>query len=144
MVRERRSADPDRVRTGSEDLTTRVVAVAVILLTSALAYSLIFTAFPQRVTYQWEFENGERVPITHVTCPSPWSVLYEDATPGGPVSGDLCVLPARGQVVQGVTAAAVGLVVGMWMLIRPTRRPGPLPELPDSVRALLSKRSRVA
>jgi len=140
MVRKRPLGDSDRVRTGPEDMTTRVVGVAVILITAALAYSLIFTAFPQRVTYQWEFENGERVPITHITCPSPWSVLYEDATPGGVVSGDLCVLPARGQVVQGVTTAVVGLVVGVWLLTRPTRRPGPLPELPDSVRALLSKR----
>lgn len=140
MVRKRRSGDLDRVRTGPEDMTTRVVGVLVILLTALLAYTLIFTAFPHRVTYQWEFENGERVPITHITCPSPWSILYEDATPGGPVSGDLCVLPARGQVVQGVTAVALGLVIGAWMLTRPTRRPGPLPELPDSVRALLSKR----
>jgi hypothetical protein len=99
----------------------------------------IFTTFEQRVTFQWEFVNGERTPITHVTCPAPWSVLNEGARPQGVVTGDLCVKPARGQVVQGIGVAIAALAVGGWILTRDPRRK-PLPPLPPSVRAMRWKR----
>lgn len=126
---------PDR----TDRRVNRVIGVLVILVGAALATSLVFTDFQQRVTFQWEFENGERTPITHITCPSPWSVLGDGAKPEGVVSGDLCVKPARGQVVQAVFVALFTLPIGIWAFTR-NNRPGPLPKLPPSVRQLLRKR----
>lgn len=117
----------------------RVTGLVVILAGVALALSLVFTEFDQRVSFQWQFENGDRVPITHITCPSPWSVLMEGAKPGGVVSGDLCVRPARGQVLQGIGVTVLSLAVGIWVFTRDPRRKA-LPPLPPSVRDLLWKR----
>lgn len=116
-----------------------VAGILILLIGGAIAYSMIFTGFDQRVTFQWEFENGERTPITHVACPSPWAVMAADAQPEGVVSGDLCVKPARGQLILGISTAVGALVLATWIFTRDTQR-GPLPELPESVRALLRKR----
>lgn len=125
---------------GSRDkMVNRVFGLVVILAGFALAYSLMFTEFDQRVTFQWEFVNGDRVPITHITCPSPWSVLDEGTQPEGVVSGDLCVKPARGQMVQSIGVALLTLTLGAWVFTRDPRRKA-LPPLPSSVRALLEKR----
>lgn len=125
----------------SDLFVNRVLGLGIIVIGAFIAYSLVFTSFQQRVMFQWEFENGERIPITHVTCPSPWSVLAEGAEPEAVVSGDLCVLPARGQVVQGAIVAVVALPLGLWVMTR-KHRPRPLPELPESVRQLRRKESR--
>lgn len=118
----------------------RIAGVVIILVGLAIAYSLIFTAFDQRVQFQWELNNeGARVPITHVTCPSPWSVVVDGTQPGGVVSGDLCVLPARGALIQGVVVVVVTLALGVWVYTR-TYRPAPMPMLPPSVRALLRRK----
>lgn len=101
----------------------------------AVAYSLVFTPFPQRVSFQWEFENGEMVPIRHITCPSPWSILVHDTKPDGVVSGDLCVLPSRGQMVQGAIITVLTLALTGWILTRDNRL-RPLPELPEAIRQL--------
>lgn len=118
---------------------TRGIGILVMIVGVAIAYTSAFTPFEQRVTFQWEFEDGERVPVTHVTCPSPWSVLADDAEPQGVVSGDLCIKPARGQVVQAIGITVFAIVIGLWIFTRDPRR-GALPPLPQSVRALLRKR----
>lgn len=123
----------------SDLLVSRIAGLGIILIGAALAYSLVFTTFEQRVTFQWEFVNGERTPITHITCPPPWSVLSEGARPQGVVSGDLCVKPARGQVVQAIGVAIAAVAIGAWVLTRDLRRK-PLPPLPPSVRAMRWKR----
>jgi hypothetical protein len=106
----------------------------------ALVFSLVFTSFEQRVQFQWELnEEGRRVPITHVTCPSPWSVVVDDSPLEGVVGGDLCVLPARGMMVQGAVSAFVALAVATWVFTRDTSHK-PMPALPPNVRALLWKR----
>ncbi len=133
MVAEKKAPDR-RPATRSDLLVNRITGLGIILIGAALAYSLIFTTFEHRVTFQWEFVNGERTPITHITCPAPWSVLSEDARPEGVVSGDLCVKPARGQVVQGIGVAIAALAIGGWLFTRDLRRK-PLPPLPPSVRA---------
>jgi hypothetical protein len=129
----------ERPANRSDLLVSRGLGLGIIVIGVVLAYSFIFTTFEQRVTFQWEFVNGERTPITHVTCPAPWSVLNEGARPQGVVTGDLCVKPARGQVVQGIGVAIAALAVGGWILTRDPRRK-PLPPLPPSVRAMRWKR----
>jgi hypothetical protein len=133
------TATEERPAKRSDLLVNRGVGLGIIVIGAALAYSFIFTTFEQRVTFQWEFVNGERTPITHVTCPAPWSVLNEEARPQGVVTGDLCVKPARGQVVQGIGIAIAALAVGGWLFTRDPRRK-PLPPLPPSVRAMRWKR----
>ena len=114
--------------------------ISIFLIGTVIAYLLVFTAFQQRVQFQWELnEEGRRVPLVHVTCPSPWSVLVEEAQPEGVVGGDMCVLPARGMLVQGVAVAVIALALGIWVFTRDTR-PKPMPTLPPTVRALLWKR----
>ncbi|HEX6299863.1 MAG TPA: hypothetical protein VF148_05330 [Acidimicrobiia bacterium] len=116
-----------------------VIGVAVILIGALLVYSVVFTEFQHRVQFQWEVNNeGARVPITHITCPSPWSVITRDARPEGVVSGDLCVLPARGQVAQGVLIALGSLALALWALTR-NPRTYPMPTLPQSIRERLWK-----
>lgn len=118
---------------------SRVIGVVVILIGAVLVYSVVFTEFQHRVEFQWEVNNeSARVPITHITCPAPWSVITGDARPEGVVSGDLCVLPARGQVAQGVFIALGTLALALWVL---TRNPhtNPMPPLPRSIRARLWK-----
>jgi len=119
---------------------TRIVGIVTLILGIALAYTLVFAPFQQRVQFQWELNmEGVRVPITHVTCPSAWSIVVDDARLEGVVSGDLCLLAARGQIVQGALAAASGMALGIWVFTRKPRT-RPLPQLPTSVRALLWKR----
>lgn len=122
----------------SDRLVKRAMGIGVLVVGLAIAYSLVFTPFPQRVSFQWEFENGEMVPISRITCPSPWSVLAEEAKPDGVVSGDLCVRPARGQVIQGALTLLLTLGLGGWILTRDNRL-RPLPELPESIRQLRRK-----
>lgn len=140
MTTDRPSPQPEpRRRSLTDRRFLRVIGVVIILSGVAFAYSLAFTDFQERVQFQWEFRSGERVPITHVTCPTPWSVVVEDAQPEGVVSGDLCVLPSRGHLAQAAGTLVIALAVGIWVLTRnPQRRP--MPELPPSVRALLSKK----
>lgn len=116
-----------------------VGGISILIIGAAIAYSLVFTSFEQRVEFQWELNEGRRVPITHVTCPSPWSVVRADAQPEGVVGGDLCVLPSRGMLVQGVVVAIIALALAIWVFTRDTR-PKPMPTLPPTVRALLWKR----
>ena len=118
-----------------------VVGISILLIGAVIAYSLVFTGFQQRVQFQWEMnDEGRRVPLIQVTCPSPWSVVVEDAQPEGVVGGDLCVLPSRGMVVQGVAVALLALALSLWVFTRDTRQPKPMPTLPPSVRALLWKK----
>lgn len=124
--------------TRSDRLMKNAFGIGVLVVGLAIAYSLVFTSFPQRVSFQWEFEDGERIPITHITCPSPWSVLVHDAKPEGVVGGDLCVKPARGQVALGTFIAALTLALGVWIMTREIRL-RPLPDLPESVRQLRRK-----
>lgn len=118
----------------------RVIGIVILLLGAALAYSLVFTPFDQRVQFQWELnEEGRRVPITHVTCPSPWSIVFDDARLQGVVAGDLCRLPSRGHIVQGTLAALAAIPLGIWVFTR-NPKTKPLPPLPASVRVLPWKR----
>lgn len=130
-----------RKRVSSVDRrVNRVAGALIIVIGAALSYSLVFTEFQQRVQFQWEVNNeGGRVPITHVTCPSPWSVVVDGASLEGVVAGDLCVLPARGILAQGLGLAVLALGLGSWVFTR-NPRVKPMPTLPPSVRAMLWKR----
>lgn len=140
MVTEKKATGKRRMQP-SDLVVNRILGLGIIFVGVLIAYSLVFTDFPQRVSFQWEFEGGERIPVTHVTCPSPWSVLGHGAEPKAVVSGDLCVLPARGNLIQGALVVVLAMPLGIWVLTR-NHRPGPLPELPDSIRQLRRKERR--
>lgn len=124
----------------AERTTRRVIGVAILVVGGFFSYSWAFTDFQHRVQYQWESdEAGERIPLTHVTCPSPWSVVSEDARPSGAVVGEICVRPARGMLMQAALFALFTLTVGVWTLMRSGRPRRSMPELPPSVRNLLKR-----
>jgi hypothetical protein len=130
-------------RLSSSDIrVNRAIGILVLLAGAALVYSLVFTEFAQRVQFQWELnEEGERVPVTHIMCPSAWSVTVDDAQPEAIVTGDLCVLSARGNLIQGVMVGVVALAIAAWIFTRTTRPgPGPLPMMPPSLRARVWRR----
>jgi len=131
-------ATESRPTSRSDRWVKRAMGIGVLVVGIAIAYSLVFTPFAQRVSFQWEFENGEMVPISRITCPSPWSVLVDESKPDGVVSGDLCVRPSRGQVIQGALALILTLGLAGWILTRDNRL-RPLPELPESIRQLRRK-----
>ena len=139
MLKPSNGADP-RPRLEPRSLRAKnVIGMAVILFGALLVYSAVFTEFQHRVQFQWEVNNeGARVPITHITCPSPWLVITGDARPEGVVSGDLCVLPARGQVAQGAAVTVGSIALAAWVLTRDPRTK-PMPTLPQSIRARLWK-----
>lgn len=107
-----------------------------LLVGTALVYSLAFTTFEQRVQFQWEVEtDGSRTPMIYITCPSPWSVLVERAEPEVATADGFCVKESRALVVEAGLVALVTLAISAWFLSRKTR-PGALPPLPDSLRSL--------
>lgn len=135
MSPEHQKAAGTRPVSRSDRLMKHALGIGVLVIGLAIAFSLIFTSFPQRVSFQWEFSNGERIPISHITCPSPWSIMVHDAKPEGVVGGELCVKPARGQVALGIFIAAASLALAVWIMTREIRL-RPLPELPESIRQL--------
>jgi hypothetical protein len=118
----------------------RLLGMVVLVVGSIYAYSTVFTDFDQTVPHQWETnEQGERVPVTYITCPSPWSVLFDDAQPHGIVTGDICLRPSRGNLVQGAFAVIVAVAAALWALTR-VKGLRPIPLLPSSLQRLLRKR----
>lgn len=110
--------------------------MVVLLVGAVFVYSLAFTTFEKRVQYQWNVESdGSRTPMISITCPSPFSVLVNDAEPGVATTDGFCVMESRALAVEAGLAALVALAVSAWFLTR-TTRPGELPPLPESVRAL--------
>lgn len=114
----------------------RIVAMLVLLVGAVFVYSLAFTTFEQRVQFQWNVEaDGGRTPMISITCPSPWSVLTNDAEPEVVTADGFCVKDSRALAVEAGLTALVTLAVSVGFLTR-TTKPGALPPLPDSVRAL--------
>jgi hypothetical protein len=116
------------------------VGLAVLLLGALFVYSLAFSSFDQKVRFQWEVEaDGSRTPRTHITCPSPWSVLVDDAEPEVTTTPGFCGLPSWSLALEAGIVAMITLTVSAWVLTR-TTRPGALPDLPESVRDLNKSR----
>jgi hypothetical protein len=112
------------------------VGLAVLVLGALFVYSLAFSSFDQKVRLQWDVEaDGSRTPRTHITCPSPWSVLVDDAQPEVTTTPDFCVMPSWSLVLEAAIVAVITLAISTWFVTR-TTRPGALPPLPDSVRDL--------
>lgn len=132
----RRSRHPNRRPLAERDLRiNRTLALVVLLVGTALVYSLAFTTFEQRVQFQWDVEaDGSRTPLIYITCPSPWSVLVEGAEPQVPTAEGFCVKESRALSVEAGLVALATLAVAAWFLSRRSR-PGELPPLPDSLRA---------
>lgn len=128
----------NRRRLTAADLKiNRMVGAAVLLVGALVTYSLAFTSFDERVRLQWNVESdGSRTPMTHVTCPSPWDVLVNEAQPESAVmtATGLCDMPSRTLALEGAIVAVVAVVIGIAFFAH-TTRPGPLPLLPlDSPR----------
>ena len=133
----RRSKRRNRRPLAPRDLRfNRIIAVVVLIVGAAFVYTLAFTTFEQRVQFQWDVEaDGGRTPMISITCPSPWSVLVNDAEPEVATAEGFCVKESRALAVEAGLVALVTLAVSAWFLTR-TTRPGELPPLPESVRAL--------
>lgn len=135
-----RSTSRNRLPLPPGDLRfNRGIGLAALILGAIFVYSLAFTSFDQKVQFQWDVEaDGSRTPRTHITCPSPWSVLVDDARPEVTTTPDFCVMPSRSLALEAGIVAVITLVVSAWFLSR-TTRPGELPPLPESVRQLRQK-----
>lgn len=133
----RRSKHPNRRPLAERDLRiNRIVALIVLLVGAAFAYSLAFTSFEQRVQFQWDVEaDGSRTPMIYVTCPSPWSTLVNDAEPEVATADGFCVKESRALAIEAGLVALAAIAIAAWFLSRKTR-PGELPPLPDSLRSL--------
>ena len=118
----------------------RGVGLVVLLLGAIFVYSLAFSSFDQKVQFQWDIEaDGSRTPRTHITCPSPWSVLVDDAEPAVTTTPGFCVMPSRSLALEATIVTLITVAVSIWLLTR-TTRPAALPPLPDSVRDLNKSR----
>lgn len=110
----------------------RGIGVVVLAMGAVMVYSLVFSPFNESVRFQWEVTpDGGRVPMTHITCPSPWSVLVHDAEPDVITTDGLCVMPSRSLLVEGVIVALISILIAGVFFTR-TTRPGPIHELPVS------------
>jgi hypothetical protein len=111
----------------------RLLGIGVILAGLLFAYSSALTPFTERVRFQYEVaSDGEKIPLTYVTCPSPWSLVVQDARPSGVISAGLCLPPARGHMTQAALVLLFVPAVGAWIMTRnPKRRP--MPELPKEI-----------
>lgn len=69
--------------------------------------------------------------MTHITCPSPWSVLAHDAEPDVITTDGFCVMPSRSLLVEGVIVTGVSILIAGVFFTR-TTRPGPIHDLPLS------------
>jgi hypothetical protein len=100
------------------------------LIGVAFVWSLVFSSFDVSVRFQWTVTpDGGRTPMTHVTCPSPWSVLMNDAEPDVTTTEGLCIMPSRSLAVEGAIVAGITILIATWFFTR-TTRPGPLHDLP--------------
>lgn len=110
----------------------RGIGLVILLIGAAMVYSLVFSPFDERVRFQWEVTpDGGRTPRTHITCPSPWSVLVNEAEPDVITTEGFCVMPSRALVVEGAMTAVLSMVIAGFFFTR-TTRPGPIHELPLS------------
>lgn len=116
----------------------RETGIIVLVVGAILIYSLAFTQFDQRVSRFTINDKGERVPVTHVTCPSPWAVVAQGAEPDVIAGESICPRPARTLLLEGALVALISLIVGIWGLTR--SRPTPLPELPRSLQRMWRER----
>lgn len=116
----------------------RQTGIVVLVVGAILTYSLVFTQFDQRVSRSTINEEGERIPVTHVPCPSPWAVVVHGAQPDVIAGESICPRPARTLLVEGAVVALISLVIGIWGLTR--ARPTQLPELPPSLRRMWRER----
>lgn len=116
----------------------RQTGIVVLVVGAILTYSLAFSQFDQRVSRSTINEEGERIPVTHVTCPSPWAVAVRGAEPDVIAGESICPGPARTLLVEGAVVALFSLVIGIWGLTR--ARPTPVPELPPSLQRMWRER----
>lgn len=144
MALPQRSRD-NRRRLEPADLRfNRGMGVVVLLVGAIFVYSLAFTPFDERVRFQWEVTpDGGRIPMTHITCPSPWAVLVHDAEPDVVTTEGLCVMPSRSLMIEGAIVAGISILIAAIFFTR-TTRPAPIHELPFSGDQRQDKESEVA
>lgn len=108
----------------------RTIGAIALLIGAMFVWSLVFSSFDVSVRFQWVVTpDGGRTPLTHITCPSPWSVLVNDAEPQVTTTDGLCVMPSRSLAVEGALVAGVSAIVAAWFFSR-TKQPAPIHDLP--------------
>lgn len=129
----KRQKRENRRRLSPTDLwINRGIGAVALVIGALMVYSLVFTPFNEPVRFQWEVTpDGGRTPMTHITCPSPWSVLTHDAEPDVITADGFCVMPSRSLVVEGIIVAVVSILIAGVFFTR-TTRPGPIHDLPVS------------
>ncbi len=132
MALKRQKRENRRPLTPTDLWINRGIGAVVLIIGAVMVYSLVFSPFNERVRFQWEVTpDGGRTPVTHITCPSPWSVLMHDAEPDVITTDGLCVMPSRSLVVEGVIVAVISILIAGVFFTR-TTRPGPIHDLPVS------------
>lgn len=130
MALREKTRDQRRPLAPADLRVNRGIGIFVLLVGAAFVYSLVFSSFDVRVRYQWEVTpDGGRTPVTHVTCPSPWSVTVDHAEPDVITTEGLCVMPSRTLWLEGAITSVVAILIATWFFTR-TTRPGPLQALP--------------
>lgn len=110
----------------------RGIGVVVLVIGAVMVYSLVLSPFDVPVRFQWEVTpDGGRTPMTHITCPSPGSVLMDDAEPEVATTDGFCVMQSRSLVVEGILVAVISILIAGVFFTR-TTRPGPIHDLPIS------------
>lgn len=110
----------------------RGIGAVVLVIGAVMVYSLVFSPFNESVRFQWEVtQDGGRTPMTHITCPAPWSVLVNDAEPDVITTDGFCVMPSRSLLVEGGIVALISILIASVFFTR-TTRPGPIHDLPLS------------
>ncbi|MFQ5522407.1 MAG: hypothetical protein ACE5F5_02365 [Acidimicrobiia bacterium] len=120
----------------------RVSGLVTIVVGALLVFSLAFTPFNVKMD-QWEFHPDGSVERLKATCPTPWSIIFEDADMSGLIrtNAQRCQGAARILIAEAFIVAAVALGLGIWGIINGPKPPiRPLEELP-TVAAARHRRS---
>lgn len=132
MALKRQKRENRRPLTPTDLWINRGIGAVVLAIGAVMVYSLVFSPFNESVRFQWEVTpDGGRTPMTHITCPSPWSVLIDDAEPDVITTDGFCVMPSRSLLVEGSIVAVVSILIAGVFFTR-TTRPGPIHDLPFS------------
>ncbi len=132
MALKRHKLEGRRPLTRTDLWINRGIGLVVLVIGAVMVYSLVFSSFNESVRFQWEVTpDGGRTPMTHITCPSPWSVLMNGAEPDVITTDGFCVMPSRSLLVEGAMVAIVSIVIAGVFFTR-TTRPGPIHDLPLS------------
>ncbi len=115
----------------------RFSGLVTILVGALLVFSLAFTPFNVKMD-QWELHPDGSVERLKASCPSPWSIVFEDADMGGLIrtNAQLCTGAARILIAEALIVTVVSLGLGIWGIINGPKPPiRPIEVLPSAAAA---------